>query len=181
MELLNDIRAYPTLNKDRQIYLASFLIALSGILSILDTMIPKPIPMAKIGIANMVTLVLLLEKRPQLAFLTAFLRTVVSALVVGTFLSTTFLLSLTGAVASVFFTWLFITLFDRSFSEVGFSVIGAFFNTVSQSCVIVLLFQLDRGLVFLISLFVLMSLVNGILIGLLTRYFYKKAGAGPVL
>lgn len=173
MRLLDDIRQYGGLSRAKKIFLISFLVALSGILSALDAMIPKPLPMLKLGIANMVTLVLILEKRPMLAAVTAFFRTFVSAIMVGTLISYTFLLSFSGAMASVLFMWLFFLWFGRRLSTIGLSVIGAFFNTVFQGLVVVLFFGWDGGILFLLSLFLLLGTANGVIVGFLVKAFYR--------
>ena len=177
MRLLNDIRRYGELSRPQKVFLISFLVALSGILSAIDAMIPKPLPMLKLGIANMVTLVLVLEDRPGLAAVTAFFRTFVSAIMVGTLISYTFLLSFSGAMASVLFMWLFFRWIGRRISVIGLSVIGAFFNTVFQGVVVVLFFGLDGGILFLLSLFLLLGTVNGVLVALLVRAFYRRIAA----
>jgi len=172
MQLLNDIRNYEKLKNNYKIYLISFLTAFSGILSSLDSMIPKPIPMAKIGIANIITLVLILEDRFFLAVWVAISRCVVGALMTGTILSYTFLLSTGGAVGATVGMGLVFRYAGKHFSEIGISVIGAFFNTLIQGLIVTMFFGIDRGIVFLISLFILFSVVNGILTGFIVKRFY---------
>ncbi len=179
MQLLNDIRNYYKLTLERKIYLIAFLAALSGIFSVLDAMIPKPIPFVKIGIANIVSLILVREDKLLLALNVAVLRTIVSSLFIGTFLSYTFLLSFTGAVVSLLFMWLFFKIFGKNLSEVGLSVIGAFFNTAAQGLLVFLFWSYDRGTLFLVSILILASLVNGIIIGFLAKMFYKEAEKIP--
>lgn len=178
MQLLNDIRRYGGLSRPKKIFLLSFLVALSGILSALDAMIPKPMPMLKLGIANLVTLVLILEGKPIPAAVVAFFRTFVAAIMVGTLISYTFLLSFAGAMASVLFMWLFFKWLGNRVSEIGLSVIGAFFNTVFQGLIVALFFGWDGGILFLLSLFVLFGTVNGVIIGFLVRAFYRRVD-GP--
>lgn len=174
MRLLNDIRHYGGLSREKKIFLLSFLVALSGILSALDTMIPKPLPMLKLGIANLVTLVLIFENRPVPAAIVAFFRTFVSAVMIGTLISYTFLLSFSGAMASVLFMWLFFLWLGKRISMIGLSVIGAFFNTVFQGLVVVLIFGWDGGILFLLSLFVIFGTVNGVIVGFIVHAFYRR-------
>lgn len=174
MRLLDDIRRYDGLSPERKIFLTAFLVAVSGILSVIDTMIPKPLPMLKLGISNIVTLVLILENRPALAATVAFFRTVVAAVMVGTLFSYTFLLSFAGAMASVLFMWLFFRWLGNRLSVIGLSVAGAFFNTVFQGLVVVLFFGWDRGVLLLLSVFLLLGTVNGIVIGLIVKWIYPK-------
>ena len=174
MELLNDIRNYEKLERSGKIYLIAFLVALSGILSILDTMIPKPLPFIKIGIANMVTLILVMECRYKMAIQVSFLRTIVSSLFIGTFLSYTFLLSFSGAIGAVLFMILFKEALKGLLSIFVISLIGAFFNIVFQGIVVVLFFGLDKGTVFMISAMSLFSLLNGALIGWISMKIQEK-------
>ncbi len=175
MRLLSDIRRYGRLPMPEKYFLLSFLAAVSGILSVLDMMIPKPLPMMKIGLANIVTLIMILEGLFVPAVAVALLRSVVAAVMAGTLFSFTFLLSLAGAAGAVLMTGLFFFLIRKSLSEIGLSVIGAFFNTVFQGAVVVLFFGLDRGILLLLSVFCLMGTVSGVLIGILTRRIRSSA------
>ena len=115
--------------KDKKIYKIALLVAFACVLQIAESLIPHPIPGLRLGLANMLTLTALVVLGFGYALEVAVLRTVLSAFIMGTFMSPTFILSFAGAVVSTlimgFFYWL--SGFHRRFrlSIIGISIIGA--------------------------------------------------------
>ena len=177
MRLANDIRDYAELSPGRKLVLLAFLTALSGVLSVADSFLPKPIPLAKLGLANLVTVYLIAEKRYLLALQTAVYRTLVAAFVLGTFLSYTYLLSLAGSLASVGVMALCSNIFGDRMGETGISVWGSLASALAQGAVVGLFFGFDKGLVLLVSIFVLIGTATGALIGIAVRRYRKTAPA----
>lgn len=175
MRLLNDIRRFDALSPRRKLFLLSFLTALSGVLSVLDSSIPKPIPFMKFGLANLVTLILVLEKRYALAMETAFLRTLVSAMVLGTLFSLPHLLSFSGAICAVLFSIALFHFSEKRISSVGLSVWGALFSSLAQIAVVGIFFGFDRGLALMAGTFILIGSATGVVNGFLARWFYRNA------
>ncbi len=117
-------------------YRIALLVALSCVLQISESLIPHPIPGLRLGLANLVTLValILMGFRPALEI--ALLRTLLSSLIMGTFMSPTFILSFCGAVVSTLVMGL---LFQVSryhhrfgFSIIGISIVGALAHNLVQ-------------------------------------------------
>lgn len=169
MQLLNDIDRYQSLSNNRKMTLLAFLTALSGFLSVIDAVIPKPLPFIKLGIANLITVLLIMRKQGGLALQTAFLRTLIAALIMGTLMSYTYLLSLGGAMLSVLGMWAAYRILNRRITEIGLSVIGAFFSVTAQGLIVMLFFGANGGIWLMISVMILIGLFNGILIGLIVR------------
>jgi len=100
----------PESKENNQVYKIALLVAISCVLQISESLIPHPIPGLRLGMANMVTLVALvvLGFRPALEI--AIFRTILSSIIMGTFMSPTFVLSLSGALISTlvmgFLYWL---------------------------------------------------------------------------
>lgn len=174
MRLLNDIRAYSLLDKEKRYRLAAFLTVTAAVLSVADSLIPKPLPMLKIGLANIVTLVLVIEGRYSLALKVALLRSVISGFMTGTLFSFSGLLSLTGGIVSCAGMALIHMMPGNFFSIMGISVAGAFLHTVAQGAVVAVMLTPDRGTLFLVSLMGLFSLAGGFLTGYLGTRFYKE-------
>ena len=78
------------------------LAALAIGLHIAEAIIPSPLPGVKPGIANIVTLYVLYRFDFATAAWVSLLRVFASSLLLGNFLSPTFVLSLAGAVSSLF-------------------------------------------------------------------------------
>lgn len=175
MRLLNDVRNYPALSRESKAQVAVFLTALSAVLSVLDSFIPKPLPMLKLGLANLVTVVLAMEDRPALGFETAFFRTLIAALALGTAFSFSHALSLSGAIFSFAASWLVVKALKDRVSAIGASVAGAFASVAAQGTVVLLFFGYDRGTMLLLSYFVWFGLAMGIVVGLMVKVFYRAA------
>lgn len=99
------------------------LVAMACVLQIAESLIPNPVPGVRLGLANMVTLVTLVEFGPGSAMEVAALRTVLSSLVMGSFLTPGFILSFASAVVSAAVMWA-LWGFTRRFPSAGLSIIG---------------------------------------------------------
>lgn len=75
--------------------------ALAIVIHIIEAGLPSPVPGIKPGLANLVTLIVLLRHSLRAALWVAGLRIVVGSLLVGSFLSPGFWLSLSGACGSL--------------------------------------------------------------------------------
>ena len=78
----------------------AMLTALASVLQIAESFFPQPIPGVKLGMANMIVLIAMVQEGFETAFEISMLRTVISAAIMGSFLSPAFLLSLSAAVTS---------------------------------------------------------------------------------
>ena len=136
--------------KDKKIYKIALLVAFACVLQIAESLIPHPIPGLRLGLANMLTLTALVVLGFGYALEVAVLRTVLSAFIMGTFMSPTFILSFAGAVVSTlimgFFYWL--SGFHRRFrlSIIGISIIGAFSHNLVQLYLAYLLLVKHEGI-----------------------------------
>ena len=112
------------------------LIALLGaccmFLSLLELMIPKPVPFLRLGLANLPVLVSLgLLTGPQVLLVVA-IKVIGQGLVNGTLFSYVFVLSAAGSLASAL-GMLVVSRFGPSLiSFVGISVVGAMASTITQ-------------------------------------------------
>lgn len=125
---------YPT--HDAKAGKIALLVGLACVLQISESLIPHPVPGLRLGLANMMTLIALVDLGFSYALEVAILRTVLSSFILGTFMSPTFLLSLGGAVISSLVMGLFYFLSGLSrltrLSIIGISIIGAFVHNVVQ-------------------------------------------------
>lgn len=136
--------------KYKKIHKIALLVALACVLQIAESLIPHPIPGLRLGLANMLTLIAMVTLGFGYALEVAVLRTVLSAFIMGTFMSPTFILSFSGAVISTlimgFFYWL--SGFHRRFrlSIIGISIIGAFCHNLVQLYLAYLLLVKHAGI-----------------------------------
>lgn len=111
----------------------SVLVALASALHYLELFFPNPFPVpgAKLGLANIVSLIALAAFGLRDAMTVGILRVFIGSLVGGTFLGLGFLLSLSGAVVSTLVMYVLLRHFS-SLSVIGVSVAGAAAHNLAQ-------------------------------------------------
>ncbi|MDO8603659.1 MAG: Gx transporter family protein [Candidatus Omnitrophota bacterium] len=121
---------------DNNIYKVALLVSLACVLQIAESLIPHPVPGLRLGLANIITLVALVNLGFGYSLEITVLRTVLSSFIMGTFMSPGFILSFAAGVMSTltmgFLYWLTRTTKQRLFSIVGISVAGALVHNIVQ-------------------------------------------------
>jgi heptaprenyl diphosphate synthase len=144
------------------------LTALAIGLHMIEAVIPSPLPGVKPGIANIVTLFVLYQYGFATAAWVSLLRVFASSLLLGQFLSPTFILSLSGALLSLSVLYVAQHLPKKYFSAVSLSILAAFAHIAGQLIIVRLWLIPHTGIVYLIPIFALAALVFGIINGLIT-------------
>ena len=136
--------------ENKRTYKIAILVSIASVLQICESFIPHPIPGLRLGLANMLTLVALVTLGFRAALEIAILRTILSAFVMGTFMSPTFILSfLAAVVSSVVMGMLYwMSGFHRRYrlSLIGISILGALSHNMVQLCLAYLLLVKHRGI-----------------------------------
>ncbi len=144
--------------------LTAFAIALHMV----EAIIPSPLPGVKPGIANIVTLYVLYRFGFATAAWVSILRVFASSLLLGQFLSPTFVLSLSGALLSLMTLWLVMRLPKRWFGPVSLSIFAAFAHIAGQLIMVRLWLIPHAGVAYLVPVFAVAALVFGVINGLIT-------------
>jgi heptaprenyl diphosphate synthase len=150
------------------------LTALAIGLHILEAVIPSPLPGVKPGIANIVTLYVLYEYGFATAAWVSLLRVFASSLLLGQFLSPTFVLSLSGAIFSLAALYLAQHLPKKIFSAITLSILAAFAHIAGQLIVVRLWLIPHTGVVYLIPIFAIAALLFGFINGLITAKLIQQ-------
>lgn len=156
----------------KRICIISMLIAMAIVLNILESFIPVFIPGVKLGLANIIILIMLYEFKSYEAFICDILRIVLVGLLRGSFLSPTFLMSLSGGILSFLIMFLFSRL--KFFSVIGVSVLGAVFHASGQIIVAVILLG-SKAVVYYLPFIAILSVFTGILSGIITKVYLKNS------
>jgi heptaprenyl diphosphate synthase len=141
------------------------LTALAIGLHILEAVIPSPLPGVKPGIANIVTLYVLYEYGFATAAWVSLLRVFASSILLGQFLSPTFVLSLSGALFSLAALFLVQFLPKKYFGPISLSIFAAFAHIAGQLIVVRLWLIPHTGVIYLIPIFALAALIFGLING----------------
>ncbi len=146
----------------------AWLAALAIAIHIAEAAIPSPMPGAKPGLANVVTVAVLCLDGWRAAVWVGLLRVLVGSLLIGTFLSPTFLMSLSGALASLLALGLASRLPGPGFSPMGLCLLAAVTHMMAQFFVAYSLFIPHPGLFALLPVLMTMAAVFGIVSGGIT-------------
>ncbi len=150
------------------------LTALAIGLHMLEAVFPSPLPGVKPGIANIVTLYVLYEYGFATAAWVSLLRVFASSLLLGHFLSPTFVLSLSGAIFSLCALFFTQYLPKKYFSAISLSIIAAFAHIAGQLIVVRLWLIPQTGVVYLVPVFALAALVFGVVNGMITKKLIRN-------
>lgn len=148
------------------------MLAIAIVLNILESFIPMFIPGVRLGLANIIVLIMLYEFKAYEAFIVDLLRILIVALCRGTLLTPTFFMALSGGMLSYFVMLLFSKL--KFFSPIGVSVLGAVSHATGQILIAILLLKTNAVLYYLPWIAIL-SVLTGMLSGFLVKVYLKRS------
>ncbi|OYY49512.1 MAG: heptaprenyl diphosphate synthase [Methylophilaceae bacterium 17-44-8] len=143
-------------------------------LHLIESAFPSPLPGVKPGIANIVILYVLQRYGIQTAIWVSLLRVFASSLLMGQFLTPTFLLSLSGALMSLMALALANWLPKRYFSVITLSILAAFAHIAGQLMIVRLLLIPHASVMVLIPVFAVAALFFGFINGMITAKLLNK-------
>ena len=160
-----------TTHEDHRI---AWLTALAISIHILESAIPSPLPGFKPGLANVITIAVLIQFGWRTAAWVSFLRVVCGSLLLGTFLSPTFVMSLGGAIFSMTVLWFATQLPGAGFSAIGYSVLASLAHMTGQFTLAWLLFIPNTAVWRLFPILLTAALLFGIVSGIIARAMCNK-------
>lgn len=149
----------------------AMMITLALILSYFETLIPAiPIPGAKIGLPNLVTLLVLSTLGFFDALIILVIRTTIVSLLFTSALSLAY--SLSGGLLALIAMYLVIRFLKDRVSIVATSVLGATMHSVGQVICAALIVE-SFSIVTLLPILILISIVTGLIVGYSAKYTLK--------
>lgn len=167
-----------TLQTTREDHRIAWLTALAITIHIAESALPSPIPGAKPGLANIITIICLMQYGWRTAAWVALLRVLVGSLLIGTFLSPAFALSLSGAVASLAVVGLASRLPGIEFGAVGYSLLAAMAHMAAQFFTAYTLFIPHEGLLRLLPILMTMAVFFGGASGIIAHQVIVRIRSG---
>lgn len=147
-------------------------------LTLAEAAIPLPLPGVKPGLANIIGLAVLCRYGWSSAAWVTLLRVVAGALLLGTFLTPSFVLSLSGALLSLLCMGLSIRLYPHWLGPVGLSVLGAFAHMGAQLLVVNLWLMPAVSLLGIAPLFLTVAWITGLVNGLAAAWLIVAMADG---
>ena len=155
-----------------KIALMGVLTAGAIIIAILESFIPSiGIPGVKLGLANIVILIILYEIGILEAVIVDLLRVLLVGLLRGTFASMGFLMSVTGAVFSLA-VMILLYLLIKKFSIIGVSVVGSVFHVFGQ-ILIAIIFLGSGYVLFYLPIIAISAIITGVLVGIVAQLIIR--------
>ncbi len=153
----------------KKIALVSILVSLSVILSIFDGFISRLVipfvPLAKIGLANIIILVGVYRFDYREVILMVVLKSLLANLIIGGPIS--FLISIVASLLSLSGMLLARRFLKEKVSVISISVIGGFLHIIGQLAVVSFIYKLGAPVIFYGSILIAFSLVTSIVVGFL--------------
>lgn len=150
-------------------------------IALVESAIPSPLPGVKPGLANIITLLVLLRYDWATAAWVTLLRVLAVSLLVGQFLAPGFILSLGGAVASLSvlsLTQPLVQRLSRWFGPVTLSILAALAHMLTQLLIVRLWLVPSPGVWVLAPVFMGAALLFGTLNGLIVAWL-RSADPAP--
>jgi heptaprenyl diphosphate synthase len=158
----------------REDHIVAWFAALAICIHVVESSLPSPIPGIKPGLANVVSLLVLYLYGWRCAAWVGLLRVLVGSLIIGSFLSPGFLLSFSGAVASLCVFWILNWVPRKFLGPVGIGIASALAHTAAQFFVAYLLFIPHPGIFTLLPIFMTAALLFGLTSGWVTQMILSK-------
>ena len=157
----------------RLVYL-SLLLAMATTLHVLEGLFPIPLPFpgVKLGLANIITLLVLYLYDLRAGLTVAIARVFLGSLLGGTFLAPGFLLGLTGAVLSTLLMALLVKK-TTCFSPLGISLAGAVAHNLGQLLMASLLLQ-NQAVFFYLPVLLLAAIPSGLVTGYILQRLLER-------
>ncbi len=153
------------------------LVLLASSLQILESFFPHPVPAVRLGLANIVSLLVIIYYGLSPAIKISIFRTVVSSLFLGTFLSPSFVLSFCSAITSTIFMGIIYFITQNTmlkFSALGVSLCGAMVHNITQLLLVYLLFIRQKNVFLFFPLLGVSAVITGWITGILANKIIKE-------
>jgi heptaprenyl diphosphate synthase len=162
----------------KKVTLFANLLAIAIILNIVESVVTIiPVPGAKIGLANILTLMILVMYGPKESIYFVILRVILVSLLTGKLFNVIFYMSLSGGLfASVGMAVIFKSNF---FSMIGVSVIGSLAHTLGQILMAIVILSTVTVVAYL-PIMLLFSVPAGIVTGIISTRFIRAMKTIPL-
>jgi len=156
------------MSQTRRVTNLALLVSVGLVLGIIESTFPPllPLPGAKLGLANIATVIALYLFGPSMALEVTFIRTILGGLLRGSVVG--LLLSFSAGMVSTLVMIALYLAFDRYVSVVGVSVVGAAAHNVTQLAAAYLLVG-QAALFYYTPYLVLLAVPTGLFVGLASR------------
>lgn len=151
----------------------AFYLGIASTLFVVEQFIPKPFPFLRLGLANIIVLILLQKKMYKETLGIAIGKSIIGSFFSGVLFSPTAILSLVSSAISAL-TMVLLKRFQTKLSLYGISVSGAVIHNLVQLCLVRLLILKENQIFQLTPYLVFLSLLTGLTTAFLAEKFVQR-------
>jgi len=163
----------------RRLTRTALLAGFGLVMFLFESMLPRPLPWAKPGLANIATLLALYWLGPTSAWAVTLLRVLLGSFFLGAFLNPGFWLSLAGGVAAVAVMTALKKFGATQFSVIGVSLAGALAHVLAQITVAGFLIVKRVEIVYFLPAMLWPALFAGIVVGIAAMLLLERLSKMP--
>ncbi len=160
------------MNKTKRIVLLSLMVAQALVLSIIESWVPVPVPIpgVKLGLANIITIIVIIFCDFKDVLIVVLLRCVLSAVFGGGVSG--FLFSFAGGILSAIVMYTLYRVGSKVFSIIGISIAGAVFHNIGQ-IVIASIIMKDMAFYTILPILLVSGVIMGLFVGLCSSFLER--------
>ena len=158
----------------RRLARIALLVAVATTLSIAESLIPKPLPWLRLGLANGVTLLAIVRLGFGAALAITAVRIALAGLLLGTIGSPTFVLSVLGGGLAALVMGIAARGAARWLSLIGISVLGSVAHVIGQLAALGALWGAGAGPILFLPVFVAGAVPMGIVTGAIILAVHRR-------
>lgn len=160
--------------KNSKLIRLALLTATGLILFFFESLIPRPLPWLKPGLAHIATLMALYLMGMGEALMVVGLRVLIGSLLLGSLFNPAFVLSLGGGMAATVVMGLGYRYGSKIFSLFGISIMGAAMHNLAQLLLVQLLIVHRIEIFYLAPFMILSSIITGFIVALVAHLLMEK-------
>ena len=153
----------------------SLLVGVGLILFLFESLIPRPLPWLKPGLAHIATLLAIYMMGLSEAIIVVIIRVFAGSLLLGSLFNPAFILSFGGGIAATSVMGLTHRYFSGIFSIFGISILGAVVHNLTQLLLVQILIVHRMEIFYLAPVMILSSLFTGFIVALVSYLLMEKA------
>ncbi len=159
----------------KHLVVIALYVAIASVLHIIESWIPLPLPIpgAKLGLANIVSLLVIATYGWRDALYVAILRVLLGSLLGGTLLGPTFIMSMSGALVSTVLMAAVFKYWQPTLSLTGISLLGAVAHNLAQLVAAAGLVN-SPGILWYLPYLILFAIPTGVATGITANYFLDR-------
>ena len=154
------------MSKDEKILY--IFVALSAAIFVLEGYIPRPLPWVKLGLANVISVLLIYYFPLSFVLKVVFYRVIIGSIFAATIFTPSFFLSMGGGISSALMMYIFKKFFGKYLSPLGISIIGAETHILTQLIIVYLFIIKDKDIFNILPVLIIFALVTGSIIGIIS-------------